>query len=105
VAPAISAMEPSNKRNALYYMQRTEKYKRRHIAVNTAGVDNDSVITIRARRSGTNGGPIWDLYVVLSVATSTVQTFRQDLHLEIPISFNKLLWEIKLPFLVWKGNL
>jgi molecular chaperone DnaJ len=62
------------------------------IAVNIpAGVDNDSVITIRGQGDpGTNGGPSGDLYVVLSVKPH--QLFKrsgQDLHLEIPISFNQ----------------
>jgi len=62
------------------------------ISVNIpAGVDNDSVITIRGQgEPGQNGGPAGDLYVVLAVKPH--QLFKrsgQDLHLEIPISFNQ----------------
>lgn len=62
------------------------------IAVNIpAGVDNDSVITIKGQgEPGTNGGPYGDLYVVLSVKPHTLfKRSGQDLHLEIPISFNQ----------------
>jgi len=56
-----------------------------------AGVDNDSVITIKGQgEPGINGGPAGDLYVVLSVRPHKI--FRRsgsDLNLEIPITFEQ----------------
>ena len=56
-----------------------------------AGVDNDSVIPIRGQgEPGDNGGPNGDLYIVISVKPHKM--FKRDgdnLHLEIPITFNQ----------------
>ncbi len=57
-----------------------------------AGVDNDSVISIRGQgEPGTNGGPNGDFYVVVSVTPHKM--FRRngsDLILEMPTSFTQL---------------
>ena len=57
-----------------------------------AGVDNDSVISIRGQgEPGTNGGPSGDLYVVVTVTPHKM--FKRngiDLILEMPISFTQL---------------
>ncbi|MBE6033997.1 molecular chaperone DnaJ [Aminipila sp.] len=54
-----------------------------------AGVDNESVISIRGQgEPGTNGGPNGDLYVVIRVRPhSLFKRDGQDLWLEIPISY------------------
>ncbi len=56
-----------------------------------AGVDNDSVISIKGQgEPGKNGGPAGDLYVVISVEPHKL--FRRegnDLWLEIPITFDQ----------------
>ena len=54
-----------------------------------AGVDNDSVISIRGQgEPGTNGGPNGDLYLVMVVKPhSMFQRRGQDLWIDIPISF------------------
>jgi len=54
-----------------------------------AGVDNDSVISLKGQgEPGTNGGPAGDLYVVISVTPHKVfKRSGSDLYLEIPISF------------------
>lgn len=56
-----------------------------------AGVDNDSVITIKGQgEPGVNGGPAGDLFIVLSVKPHTLfKRTGQDLHLEIPITFEQ----------------
>ena len=56
-----------------------------------AGVDNDSVIPIRGQgEPGENGGPNGDLYVVISVNPHHLfKRDRDNLHLEIPITFNQ----------------
>lgn len=56
-----------------------------------AGVDNDSVISIKGQgEPGSNGGPYGDLYIVISVKAHTLfERKGQDLWLEIPISFNQ----------------
>lgn len=56
-----------------------------------AGVDNDSVISIKGQgEPGSNGGPNGDLYVVLTVKPHKFFERRgQDLWLEIPISFDQ----------------
>lgn len=56
-----------------------------------AGVDNDSVITLRGQgEPGVNGGPAGDLYIVLSVKPHKMFKRRgQDLQLEIPITFDQ----------------
>jgi len=54
-----------------------------------AGVDNDSVISIKGQgEPGLNGGPFGDLYLVITVKPHKLFKRRgQDLWLEIPISF------------------
>ena len=54
-----------------------------------AGVDNDSVISLKGQGGpGSNGGPAGDLYIVISVKPHKIFKRRdQDLYLEIPISF------------------
>lgn len=54
-----------------------------------AGVDNESVISIRGQgEPGTNGGPNGDLYVVIRVRPhSLFKRDGQDLWLEIPITY------------------
>lgn len=56
-----------------------------------AGVDNDSVISIKGQgEPGTNGGPNGDLYVVLSVQSHPLFTRKgTDLWLEMPITFSQ----------------
>lgn len=57
-----------------------------------AGVDNDSVISIRGQgEPGTNGGPSGDLYVVVTVTPHKMfKRNGSDLILEMPISFTQL---------------
>lgn len=57
-----------------------------------AGVDNDSVISIRGQgEPGTNGGPSGDLYVVVTVIPHKMfKRNGSDLILEMPISFTQL---------------
>jgi len=56
-----------------------------------AGVDNDSVISLRGQgEPGTNGGPAGDMYVILSVLPHKL--FKRqgvDLILEIPITYTQ----------------
>lgn len=54
-----------------------------------AGVDNDSVISLRGQGGpGSNGGPAGDLYIVISVKPHKIFERRgNDLYLEIPITF------------------
>ena len=54
-----------------------------------AGVDNNSVITLRGQgEPGTKGGPAGDLYIVLSVAAHSVfKRQGDDLWLSVPITF------------------
>jgi molecular chaperone DnaJ len=56
-----------------------------------AGVDNDSVISLKGQgEPGAQGGPAGDLYVVISVARHKLFTRRgADLWLEIPITFTQ----------------
>jgi molecular chaperone DnaJ len=56
-----------------------------------AGVDNDSVISIKGQgEPGTNGGPNGDLYVVISVEPHKLfKRNGEDLWLEIPITFDQ----------------
>ena len=56
-----------------------------------AGVDNDSVISIKGQgEPGSNGGPNGDLYVVLTVRPHKLfERKGQDLWLEIPITFDQ----------------
>ena len=56
-----------------------------------AGVDNDSVISIKGQgEPGSNGGPNGDLYVVLSVKPHKFfERKGQDLWLEIPLTFDQ----------------
>lgn len=71
-----------------------------------AGVDNDSVLTIRGQgEPGTNGGPAGDLYVVISVKPHELFKRRdEDLFLEIPITFAQAALgdEITVPTLTEK---
>lgn len=62
------------------------------ISVNIpAGVDNDSVITLRGQgEPGRNGGPDGDLYVIISVKPHKLfKRAGQDVQVEIPISFSQ----------------
>ena len=56
-----------------------------------AGVDNDSVISIRGQgEPGSNGGPNGDLYAVISVQPHPLFTRKgSDLWLEMPITFSQ----------------
>lgn len=56
-----------------------------------AGVDNDSVISIKGQgEPGSDGGPNGDLYVVISVKPHALFTRKgYDLWLEIPITFTQ----------------
>ena len=56
-----------------------------------AGVDNDSVISIKGQgEPGVNGGPAGDLYVVISVQKHKIfERSGSDLLLEIPITFSQ----------------
>ena len=56
-----------------------------------AGVDNDSVVTIRGQgEPGENGGPSGDLYLVMSVAPHKLFTRKgNDLWIEMPITFTQ----------------
>lgn len=56
-----------------------------------AGVDNESVVSIRGQgEPGINGGPAGDLYVVISVRPHKMFARKgQDLWLEIPITFDQ----------------
>lgn len=58
-----------------------------------AGVDNDSVISIRGQgEPGTNGGPNGDFYVVIAVTPHRVfKRNGNDLILEMPITFTQLV--------------
>ena len=67
---------------------------RKNIKINVdipAGVDNDSVIPIRGQgEPGENGGPSGDLYVVITVKPHKMfKRDRDNLYLDIPISFNQ----------------
>lgn len=54
-----------------------------------AGVDNDSVISIRGQgEPGLNGGPAGDLYIVLSVEPHKLfKRNGNDLYIEMPVTF------------------
>ena len=56
-----------------------------------AGVDNDSVITLRGQGApGANGGPEGDLYIVVNVRPHEVYKRKgDDLYLDLPISFDQ----------------
>jgi len=56
-----------------------------------AGVDNDSVISLKGQgEPGGNGGPNGDLYVIISVSPHKIFNRRgTDLWLEIPITFTQ----------------
>ena len=56
-----------------------------------AGVDNDSVISIKGQgEPGSSGGPNGDLYVIISVQHHALLTRKgYDLWLEIPITFSQ----------------
>lgn len=62
------------------------------IAINIpAGVDNDSVITLRGQgEPGENGGPAGDLYIVIGVKPHKLyKRAGQDIQIEIPITFEQ----------------
>ena len=71
-----------------------------------AGVDNESVIPIRGQgEPGVNGGPMGDLYIVISVKPHKLfKRQGDDLYLEMPISFDQaaLGAEIVVPTLEGK---
>ncbi|MBQ2846115.1 MAG: molecular chaperone DnaJ [Firmicutes bacterium] len=56
-----------------------------------AGVDNDSIITLRGQgEPGVNGGPDGDLYIVVNVRPhSTFKRRGDDLYLDMPITFDQ----------------
>lgn len=56
-----------------------------------AGVDNDSIITLRGQgEPGVNGGPDGDLYIVVNVRPhSTYKRRGDDLYLDLPITFEQ----------------
>ena len=56
-----------------------------------AGVDNDSIITLRGQgEPGSNGGPDGDLYIVVNVRPHSVYKRRgDDLYLDMPITFDQ----------------
>ncbi len=56
-----------------------------------AGVDNDSIITLRGQgEPGINGGPEGDLYIVVNVRPhSTYKRRGDDLYLDLPITFEQ----------------
>lgn len=56
-----------------------------------AGVDNESVIPIRGQgEPGVNGGPMGDLYLVISVKPHKMfQRQGDDLYIEMPITFDQ----------------
>ena len=56
-----------------------------------AGVDNDSVISLRGQGGpGVNGGPDGDLYIIISVKPHKLfKRNGNDLYLDIPISFSQ----------------
>ncbi len=56
-----------------------------------AGVDTDSIVTIRGQgEPGRNGGPDGDLYIVVNVRPhSTYKRRGNDLYLDLPITFDQ----------------
>ncbi len=71
-----------------------------------AGVDNDSVISIRGQgEPGTNGGPNGDLYIIIKRTGHKIFTRKgQDLWIDMPISFKQAALgdEIEVPTLSGK---
>jgi molecular chaperone DnaJ len=63
-----------------------------------AGVDNDSVITLRGQgEPGTNGGPAGDLYIVLQVEPHEIfEREGNNLYLDMPITFDQAALGTKL---------
>jgi len=63
-----------------------------------AGVDNDSVVTLRGQGGpGVNGGPDGDLYIVINVRPhSTYKRKGDDLYLDLPITFDEAALGAKL---------
>lgn len=63
-----------------------------------AGVDNDSIIPIRGQgEPGPHGGPMGDLYIVISVRPhSTYKRDGDNLYLEMPITFDQAALGTKL---------
>ncbi len=67
-----------------------KEYKNREIKINIpAGVDNDSVISMRGQgEAGDRGGPPGDLYIYISVEEDPIfKRERNNIFVEIPISF------------------
>lgn len=69
-------------------------YNRKDVTINVsipAGVDNDSIITLRDQgQPGTNGGPNGDLYIIISVLPHKLyKRVGQDIQIEIPITFEQ----------------
>ena len=56
-----------------------------------AGVDNDSVVTLRGQGGpGSNGGPDGDLYIVINVRPHSVYKRKgDDLYMDLPITFDE----------------
>lgn len=63
-----------------------------------AGVDNDSVITLRGQGApGNNGGPDGDLYIVINVKPhSNYKRKGDDLYLDMPISYDQAVLGAKV---------
>ncbi|MEG0918509.1 MAG: molecular chaperone DnaJ [Anaerovoracaceae bacterium] len=69
-------------------------YNRKDVTINVsipAGVDNDSIITLRDQgQPGINGGPNGDLYIIISVLPHKLyKRAGQDIQIEIPITFEQ----------------
>lgn len=79
-------------------------YKTREMKVKIpAGVDNDSVISMRGEgEAGEKGGPSGDLYIYLNIAEDPVfKRERQNIFVEVPITFPEAVLgsEIEVPTL------
>ena len=63
-----------------------------------AGVDNDSVITLRGQGApGVNGGPDGDLYIVINVKPHGIYRRKgDDLYLDMPISYDQAVLGAKV---------
>lgn len=63
-----------------------------------AGVDNDSVITLRGQGApGADGGPEGDLYIVINVKPHEVYKRKgDDLYLDLPISYDQAVLGAKV---------
>ena len=87
---------------------RVKKHKTLSVKI-PPGVDNDDRIRLSGEgEHGVNGGPAGDLYVVIHVKQHAVfQRDHNDLHCEMPISFNTaaLGGEIEIPTLDGKAHI